>query len=151
VRRSSACACATSSATCSRTWSRTPGFEECPTCPHIYRNRTFRWGAEGFSTLGVVGEDAPYATFVRFVQALGIPDDELASEQVLDPGLVAFARQSGFGERRAPWRLAPGTVEDRGDQLVFFRGPSEAWTIRFQRYGGVARIAAIEPAQRSVE
>lgn len=134
-----------------RTWSRTPGFDECPTCPHLFRRRTFRWGAEGFSTLDVVPEPSPYATFVRFVQALAIPDLELAREQVTDGQLVGFAREHGFGERRAPWRLAPGAAGERGDEMVFFRGPAEAWKVRFDRAQGEARIAAIEATQRSVE
>jgi hypothetical protein len=135
----------------SRTWSRAPGFDECPTCPHLYRNHTFHWGAEGFSTADLATEDSPYATFVRFVQALTIPDLELAREQVTDDGLVDLAVERGFGERRAPWRIAPGSSAGRGDEIVFFRGPSEAWTIRFERSYAGARIAAIEPAQRSVE
>lgn len=135
----------------SRTWSRTPGFDECPTCPHIHRNRTFRWGAEGFSTLSLATEDSPYATFVRFVQALSIPDLELAREQVAAPALVDSALARGFGVRRAPWRISPGAAADRGDELVFLRGPAEAWTVRFSRFGGSARISSIEPAQRAVE
>jgi hypothetical protein len=135
----------------SRTWSRTPGFEECPTCPHLYRTRTFRWGSEGFSTRDYSSEASPYATFVRFVQALSIPDLELAYEQVADPRLVEFARVNAFGERRAPWRIAPGTTDERSDVLTFLRGPTEAWTIRFERRSGTPRIVAIEAARQAVE
>lgn len=134
-----------------RTWSRTPGFEECPTCPHLWRNRTFQWGPEGFSTLSLETEDSPYATFVRFVQALTIPDHELAREQVTVAALADSALAHGFGARRAPWRITPGADAERNDDLTFLRGPSEAWTVRFERAWGAWRIAGIVPAQRSVE
>ena len=57
----------------------------------------------------------------------------------------------GFGARRAPWRIAPGTSADRSNDLTFYRGPTEAWTVRFERNWGAWRIAWIERAPRPVE
>ena len=47
--------------------------------------------------------------------------------------------------------LSGGAAADRGDELVFFRGPTEAWTVRFSRFWGPARISSIAPAGRAVE
>ncbi|NOT34942.1 MAG: hypothetical protein HOP12_12330 [Candidatus Eisenbacteria bacterium] len=140
-----------SPALASRTWSRTPGFEECASCAHLFRKYEFHWGIEGFSRASEATEPSPYATFVRLVQALSIPDDELAREQLGDPSLIDVARGLELGARRANWRMAPGAEGAPGDELVFYRGPNEAYRIRFMRSFGVYRVTSIDTTRRAIE
>jgi hypothetical protein len=134
----------------SRTWRRTPGFEECPSCSHVYVVRRFRWGPEGFSTIDSQVEDSPYVSFVRFVEAITVPDDELAHELVTDDSVFDTARGLGFAERRGAWREAPGGGEVP-NEMAFFRGSKEAYKITFMRLGGRWKISHIESAGRSIE
>ncbi len=48
-----------------RTWRPTPRFDECATCPHVYRERRFRWGLEGFERVEDAVVPTPYVTFVQ--------------------------------------------------------------------------------------
>lgn len=133
-----------------RTWARTPGFEECPSCPHQYRTRRFAWNDRGLSTVSNELEDTPYVAFVRFVQALGAGDRELANERVVNGETIDAAQQLGLQEKRGIWRVAPGT-EEPGADMTFLRGTREAYRVRFTRDRGRWLIANIEATNRALE
>lgn len=139
-----------SAALVARTWQRTPGFEECPSCPHVYTTRRFRWGREGFSTLSAQLEDAPYVSFVRLIQALTVPDFEMARDYVADNSVFDTARAFGLGERRGAWRLAPGG-DEVPSEMTFFRGQREAYRVTFARFAGRWRVSRIEATAHSIE
>jgi hypothetical protein len=133
-----------------RTWARTPGFEECPSCPHLYRNRRFRWDDNGLSTVSNELEETPYVAFVRFIQALGVGDRDLAMERAVNGETIEAAQQLGLQEKRGVWRVAPG-IEEPGADMTFLRGPREAYRVRFTRDRGKWQVASIEPTNRALE
>ncbi len=134
-----------------RTFRATPGFDECTTCPHVYWERRFRWGPQGF-----VREDermvaSPYATFTAFVGALVAGDRYTAERYVSDPSLVEFARRYEWHDPAlGRWRPAPGT-EANAPEMVFFRGRSEAFRVTFQPRGAGWVVLGFEATTRSVE
>ncbi len=117
-----------------RAYGPTPRFDECATCPHVYWTRHFRWGDAGFTRLDEVLVPSPYATFVSFVTALAVRDDDLARARVSDPKLVEEALRLGFAEARGLWRAAPSTDESARD-MVFLRGKQEAYHVTFAAAG----------------
>ena len=134
-----------------RTFSSTPMFDECATCPHVYRERRFLWGPAGFVREDERMVPSPYATFTSFVRALVDGDRELAQRFVADPSLVEFARRyewhdTGLGK----WRAAPGT-EATAPEMVFFRGRSDAFRVTFQPRGAGWVVLGFEATTRSVE
>jgi hypothetical protein len=133
-----------------RTWGRTPGFEECPSCTHLYRNRRFRWDEAGLSTATNELEETPYVAFVRFIQALVAGNRDLAMERVVNGETIDAAQALGFHERRGAWRVAPG-VEEPGADMTFLRGPRDAYRVRFTRERGIWAVASIEPTNRALE
>ena len=54
-----------------RTYRVTAGFDECPTCPHIYRTLRYEWGSEGFRKSSDETVNSPYYTFVDRFDMLG--------------------------------------------------------------------------------
>lgn len=133
----------------SRTWQRPAGFEECPSCAHVYTVRRFRWGPEGFSTVDARVEDSPYVAFVRLIQALAIPDDEMAGAYVADPSVLDAARQYGLGDKRGNWRQAPGG-DEVPNELTLYRGTREAYRVSFVRQGGRWQVAHLEATGRTM-
>ena len=133
-----------------RTWSRTPGFEECPSCPHLYRARRFRWNENGFSTVSNELDETPYVAFVRFIQALSVGDRDLARERAMSGEVVEAALQLGLGDRRGAWRVAPG-VEEPGADMTFLRGAREAYRVHFTRDRGQWVVTSVEATNRAIE
>ena len=133
-----------------RTWRPTPRFDECATCPHVVRQRRFRWGLEGFERLEDALVPTPYVAFVQLIQALTADDRDGALELVTRPALVESARRAGWAMVKGPWRAAPGS-EARGDELVFYRGASEAWKVRFERHGEGWRVDSFAATSRVIE
>ena len=133
-----------------RTWSRTPGFEECPSCPHLYRARRFRWAESGFSTVSNELDETPYVAFVRFVQAMSVGDRDLAMERAMSGEVVDAATQLGLADRRGAWRVAPG-VEEPGADMTFLRGAREAFRVHFARDRGRWVLTSIEATNRALE
>lgn len=133
-----------------RTWKPTPRFDECATCPHVLHQRRFRWALQGFERL----EDAlvltPYVTFVQLIQALTAGDRDGAMERVTRPALIESARRAGWATVKGSWRAAPGS-DERGDELIFYRGPKEAWKVRFERQGASWRVDSFEATTRIIE
>ena len=133
-----------------RTHLPTPRFDECATCPHIYRTRRFVWGPSGLASLGEEVETSPYSAFVRFVQALALSDREMAERIVADPSLIEAALGYEWGLSRGLWRLSPGS-QGRSEHLVFFRGTQEAYRVHFAPRGDDWVITGFEPTSRSIE
>ena len=133
-----------------RTWRTPPRFAECATCPHVVHLRRFAWGAAGFQRVADQVVETPYVAFVELIQALAAGDHDGALRRVTEPGVLEAAQNAGWASVRAPWRAAPGSEERRGE-LVFYRGPSEAWRVRFERLGEAWRVASLEPTTRVIE
>ncbi len=134
----------------SRTFRPTPGFQECPTCPHLYRKHRFRWAEDGFVSAGVEIEPSSYQAFVELIQALTSMNRDRASELVTDPFLVDAAIRYEWDRAKGPWRLAPGT-EGNAPELVFFRGSNEAFRVQFEQRGREYRISGFESTNRNIE
>jgi hypothetical protein len=134
----------------SRTHLPTPRFDECATCPHIYRTRRFGWGPPGLVSAGEDIETSPYYAFVRFIQALVANDREMAERFVADSSLIEAALGYNWGVSRGLWRLSPGS-EGRSQHLVFFRGSQEAYRVHFAPRGDDWVITGFEPTSRSIE
>ena len=133
-----------------RTYRGTPGFTECATCPHVWQARRFLWEPYGFERIAVEREPSPYATFVAFAQALAVDDRDRARELVVDREWVETARRQGWGEPGGTWRVAPGT-DEKADEMVFFRGPREAYRVTFEQRGGEWLIAGFRTTSTSIE
>jgi hypothetical protein len=133
-----------------RTWRPTARFDECSTCPHVFHERRFRWGLDGFERTEDRLAPSPYVAFVQLIQALTAADRDAALLCVTRPALVEAARRAGLATVRGPWRAAPGST-DRGDELIFFRGSAEAWKVTFARRGDTWLVDAFEPTTRVIE
>jgi hypothetical protein len=130
---------------------RTPRyFEECATCPHLYRTRRFRWGAAGFERAEEVAVDSPYSTFVQFIQALMAGDRDQAARLVTNPSLVDQAHRLDWGTPKGVWRIAPA-MDESPSRMTFFRGEREAYAVQFAQQGQSWLIAGFESAPRTVE
>jgi hypothetical protein len=133
-----------------RTWKPTPRFDECATCPHVVHERRFRWEAAGFERLEDVPVASPYVAFVQLIQALTTGDRDGALQLVTRPALVESARRAGWATVKGSWRAAPGS-DERGDELIFYRGVNEAWKVRFEHRGEGWRVDAFEATNRVIE
>jgi hypothetical protein len=134
-----------------RTFRATPMFDECATCPHVYRERRFYWGPAGFARNDDRVVPSPYATFTSFVGSLVDGDREQAQRYVADPSLVEFARRYEWHDAAlGRWRAAPGT-EATAPEMVFFRGRSDAFRVTFQPRGAGWVVLGFEATARSVE
>jgi hypothetical protein len=139
-----------STALVARSYRSSAGFDECATCPHVYRMRKFRWGPSGFVGLSNESVDSPYATFVQFVTALTVNDRELAIRHLSDPLVLEAAIAAGWGQLKGRWRVSPGT-EGTSSEIVFFRGTTEAYRVRFERRDGQWLISDFQSTSRSIE
>ncbi len=134
-----------------RTFKATPWFDECATCPHVFHERRFRWGPQGFVRVDDRIVSSPYATFSSFVAALVEGDRETAERWVADPSLVEFARRYEWHDSSlGRWRPAPGT-EASAPEMIFFRGRSDAFRVTFQPRGAGWVLLGFEATTRSVE
>jgi hypothetical protein len=133
-----------------RTWEPTPRFDECATCPHVFHQRRFRWGLEGFERFEDALVPTPYVTFVQLIQALTSGDRDGALGRVTRPALIESARRAGWATVKGSWRAAPGS-DERGDELIFYRGLDEAWKVRFERQGASWRVDSFEVTTRIIE
>ncbi len=132
-----------------RTYHTPPGFEECPTCPHVFWTHRFRWGEIGFERLGDAPVPSAYATFVQFIQALSRGEGDPVI-YVTDPALIDEARRLEWQSPRGAWRIAPKS-EEAGNELTFFRGPQEAYLVRFVTRDEEYLISGFEIVPRTVE
>ncbi len=134
-----------------KTFKATPWFDECTTCPHVYHERRFHWGPQGFVRADDRVVPSPYAAFTAFVSALIAGDRDQAVRYVADPSLVEFARRYEWHDPAlGRWRAAPGT-ESSSSEMVFFRGRSDAFRVTFQGRGNGWMVLGFEATTRSVE
>ena len=126
------------------------GFDECATCPHVYRVRRFRWSDGGLMSAGEEVERSPYYAFVQLIHALVANDPEGARAWMADPELVEAAVGYEWGRSKGLWRLAPGSSPNQRD-LVMFRGSQEAYRIHFSSRGDDWVITDFEPTSRNIE
>lgn len=134
-----------------RTFRPTPHFDECATCPHVWRDRRFAWTPRGFVRADDRVVPSAYATFTGFVQSLIAGDDEKAALYVVDPMLVEFARRYEWHEAaRGRWRVAPAT-DEKSAEMLFYRGVADAFRVAFEAREGAWRIAGFEQTGRAVQ
>ncbi len=134
-----------------RTYRPTPYFDECATCPHVFHERRFTWGRAGFARLDDRAVPSPYSTFAAFIAALVAGDRDRATPLVVDPSLIDFALRFEWNlPGRGRWRAAPQTDES-AIEMVFLRGASDAYRVRFEAREGDWVIAGFEPTQREIE
>lgn len=134
-----------------RTFRPTPYFDECASCPHVWRERRFAWTPRGFVRADDRLVPSAYATFAGFVQSLVAGDREAAALFVVDPMLVEFARRYEWDQpSRGRWRVAPATSESASEMLLY-RGPNEAFRVAFEAREGAWRVAGFEQTSRVIE
>ena len=133
-----------------RAYSVERGFEECPSCPHVYRTRRFRWAATGLVMASDVVEHTPYAAFVQLIRAVVAGDRDAAGRWVADGSVLSAADGYEWGRPKGLWRLAPGAVAGASD-LVLFRGSQEAYRVHFVPRGEDWVVTGFEPTSRSLE
>ena len=126
------------------------GFDECPSCPHVYKLRRFKWATAGLVTASTNAEHTPYATLVQFITAPAAGDRATAGQFVSDAGLLGTADGYAWGASKGRWRLAPGSTATANELLVF-RGAQEAYRVHFAARGDDWVITAFEPSSRSLE
>jgi hypothetical protein len=133
-----------------RTYRPTPGFDECATCPHIYRTLRFDWQPAGFAKVSDEAAASPYYSFVQLIAALSVDDREMSLRFLADPSLIDVARDYDWGRSKGLWRVAPATDES-AENMTFFRGIREAYKVRFALRGGLWVVTDLQPTQRTVE
>jgi hypothetical protein len=133
-----------------RTYRSTPGFDECATCPHVYRTLRFEWQTAGFAKVSEEAAASPYYSFVQLIAALLVDDREMTLRFLADPSLLDVARDYDWGRSKGLWRVAPATDES-AENMTFFRGTREAYKVRFSLRGGLWVLTDIQPTQRTVE
>jgi hypothetical protein len=134
----------------SRTYHVTRGFDECPTCPHVYRTKRFRLAARGFSSVEASIVPSPYATFVQFIAALNADDHDALARLAASGDLVDQAKQLGWAKSGGTWRVAPET-DEAATSMVFFRGRDEAYKVSFTAHDDDWLISAIVPTSNAIE
>ena len=141
----------TSRALVVRTYRPTAWFDECATCPHVFHERDYRWGPAGFTRLNDRIVPSPYGTFSSFIGALVAGDRERAAQFVVDKSLIDFARRYEWqSPSKGRWRVAPAS-DETGSEIIFLRGASEAYRVRFEPRDGDWAIAGFEATTRSIE
>lgn len=133
-----------------RTYHVTRGFDECPTCPHVYRTHRFRLGSGGFTSVEQSVVPSPYATFVLFIAALGVDDRDAQARLAANGDVVDQAKKLGWDRSGGSWRPAPETDEN-ATTMVLFRGRDEAYKVTFAARDDDWVITAIEPTNSSIE
>lgn len=133
-----------------RTYRPSPRFDECASCPHLYRQRVLEWGADGFHITSDRLEPSQYQSFVEFIDAVSLGDSRLAASFTTTPAVLRDALRYGWDRSVGPWRVAPG-LDSGGDSVVFYRGAKEAYRVSFELQDGQWLLAAIEPTTRAIE
>jgi len=132
------------------TYLTAPYFEECPSCPHFYRDHTFAWGSGGFYRVSVESVPSTYATFVEFIQDMMANDWNRAALRVTHRSLLDAARRYSWDRPQGSWRVAP-VSEQTGDELVMYRGNEEAYRVHFEPWNRDWLISGFEPVPRAID
>jgi len=127
-----------------------PGFDECATCPHIYRTLRFVWQRTGFTRGSEEVAASPYYSFVQLLAALSVNDREMALRFLGDPSLIDVFHGFDWSRSKGLWRVAPG-ADESAEEMTFFRGSREAYKVRFALRGGQWVVTDLQPTQRTVE
>ncbi len=133
-----------------RTYRNPREFEECATCPHVFRVHRFRWRVSEFERVEDKLVPSTYSTFVQFIQALMANNPSVALASVADSSLMDAARRLEWDRPKGIWRVAPAT-DETPQRMVFFRGQKEAYQVRFEPRGTDWLISGFEPIPRTVE
>ncbi len=133
-----------------RTFRPTRLFEECASCPHLYSTHSFRLTPDGFTRLYDGEVPSPYATFVRFVQAVTANNRDAGRAELADPAIWDQARQLGWDQPHGMWRVAPST-DETAHEMVFYRGTQEAYRISFVEQNGDWKISGLESTTREAD
>ena len=132
------------------TYQVTRGFDECPTCPHVYHTRHFHLGPAGFTRTDESISPSPYATFVQFIAALNADDRDAISRLVANSDVSDQAKRLGWGQPGGTWRVAPET-DAAAVSMVFLRGRDQAYRVNFAAHDEDWVISAIEPTSSTIE
>ncbi len=133
-----------------RTYRSTPGFDECSTCPHIYRTLRFDWRPTGFTKVSEDVAPSPYYSFVQLISALLMNDREMSLRFLGDQSLLDTARGYAWNQSKGLWRVAPG-ADESAEEMTFFRGTREAYKVRFALRNGLWMVTDFQSTQRTVE
>lgn len=133
-----------------RTYQITRGFDECPTCPHVYRTRHFRLTATGFMKIDESVNPSPYAAFVQFIAALSAGDKDALARLAASNDLADQARRLNWDKSGPTWRVAPET-DPAATTMVFFRGRDEAYKVTFAAHDDDWMISGIEQVSSTIE
>lgn len=133
-----------------RTFRPASGFDECATCPHIYRTLRFDWQPTGFRKISEEVASSPYYSFVQLIGALSVGDRDMALRFLGDPSLLESATGYEWGRSKGLWRVAPG-ADESSEEMILFRGNREAYKVRFSQRGGQWVVTDLQSTQRSVE
>ena len=133
-----------------RTFRSASGFDECATCPHIYRTIRFDWQPGGFRKISEEAATSPYYSFVQLIAALSVGDREMALQFLADPSLLDTATGYDWGRSKGLWRVAPG-ADETAEEMTFFRGTREAYKVQFALRGGQWVVTDLQSTQRTVE
>ena len=94
---------------------------------------------------------SPYATFVQFAHAIAASDWDKAKDFVIDREWVDTAKRLGWNQPVGAWRVAPGTTDENAEEMVFFRGPREAYRVTFEQRSGDWLISGFRTTTTSIE
>ncbi|MGH7742468.1 MAG: hypothetical protein ACRENS_10650 [Candidatus Eiseniibacteriota bacterium] len=133
-----------------RTYQVTRGFDECPTCPHVYRTRRFHLTPGGFMRIDEAITPSPYATFVMFITALLADDRDAVSHLVANSDISDQARHLGWQQGGGTWRVAPET-DEAATSMVFMHGRDQAFRVNFAAREDDWVISGIEPTSSAIE
>jgi hypothetical protein len=133
-----------------RTFRASKLFTECATCPHVYTLHRFQWTPAGFRRVSDDLVASPYATFVRFVQAVAANDRDAAKDEITSGDVWEQARRLGWDQPHGTWRVAPST-DETAREMVFTRGASEAYRVTFIERDATWRISGIESTTEPAE
>jgi hypothetical protein len=131
------------------TYRTAEGFQECPACPHLHRERRFRWQDGAFRIVSESLTQTPYAAFVQFVQALQSADYVGAMTHASDRDVLEQAVHFGWARSLEPWRAAPGT-QDRATEMVMFHGQRDAYRVWFESFGERWVLTSIDTTTRGI-
>jgi hypothetical protein len=133
-----------------RTYHPTPRFDECATCPHVFRIHRFHWTDAGFVRSEELIVPSPYSTFVQFATAMALSDWDMADRLSTESKVVDDARRLEIGAIKGLWRAAPST-DETAHQMVFMRGKVEAYRLTFEQRGENWLISDITPTSAAIE
>jgi hypothetical protein len=104
-----------------------PLFDECPSCPHLEGDLTYRIEGPALVIEKRRAQATPYAAFVHFIEALSAGDSDGAFINAASADVVSQGRSLGLDHlpHGGRWRIAPGSSATSIDQ-IYLRGDEGA-------------------------